>query len=173
MTTPINLMPWATGEQIEAFAGPYFATNPSALHISALKAFREATDRPVQSFQFAAVAERLSPIPILETAEAATSFLAALATQGFEWIAVFWDRGWGDDPQQTTDITVIQDGDGQLPLARVTPGVYRELCKSKVIAPNSLQTFKARRLHEYTRQAIKPSMSGDAMTSNDAGVYVE
>lgn len=141
---------WATDEQVEEFARPYFADHPAADHKDALDAFR-ATGQRIQSFQFARVADRLAPIPTLDTAEAATSFLAGMATR-YEWVSVFWDRGWGDSDQKL-EITVIQDGDGQLPLARVTPDVYRELRESGVIARNSLQTMKARRLHDYVAAA--------------------
>lgn len=100
-------------------------------------------------------------IPTLTTTEDATNLMAELAASN-EWVAVFWDRGWGDSGQPV-DISIIVDGDGQNPKAWITPDVYTELLKQHTIAPNSLQTFKARRIHDFKsppkpEPQITPSM---------------
>lgn len=97
-------------------------------------------------------------VPTLTTAtEAETLGYTPLAWEGshlrqlaetHDWVSVFWDRGWGDSGQ-TAELSIIVSGNGQQPKAWLTPDVYRALLDQKVVGPNSLKTFKARRLHNY------------------------
>jgi hypothetical protein len=93
------------------------------------------------------VTDQQTTIPTLTTAADATALLEQLAADN-EWVSVFWDRGWGDSGQKT-EITIIVDGDGQHPKAHITADVYQALLNAGIIQPNSLNTFKARRLHDY------------------------
>lgn len=86
-------------------------------------------------------------IPTLTTADEAHALLRELA-EAHEWVSVFWDRGWGDSGQKA-EIGIIVDGNGQQPKAWITPEVYAELRGQKLIAANSLKTFKARRIHDF------------------------
>jgi hypothetical protein len=86
-------------------------------------------------------------IPALGTSSMAISLLESLRKE-HEWVSVFWDRGWGDSGQKV-EISIIVDGNGQKPLAYITKSVYKELLASGAIEPNTLQTFKARRLHDF------------------------
>lgn len=86
-------------------------------------------------------------IPTLATTEEAITLMDRLAAD-HEWVAVFWDRGWGDSGQ-VAEISIIVDGDGQNPKAYITADVYRRLCDAGTVGPNSLETFKARRVHDY------------------------
>lgn len=89
----------------------------------------------------------MTDVPTLtETAEA-VSMLEQLR-ETHEWVSVFWDRGWGDSGQPL-EISIIVDGNGQKPLAWITREVYQELRDQQVIRENTLQTFKARRLHDF------------------------
>jgi hypothetical protein len=87
-------------------------------------------------------------VPRLTTVEDARRLMADLKAR-YEWVCVFWDRGWGDSGQ-IAEISIIEDGDGQNPRAFITPELYRELIYAGVVERrNSLRTYKARRLHEY------------------------
>lgn len=86
-------------------------------------------------------------IDVCETTQEAEDLLAELGSV-HEWVSVFWDRGWGDSGQ-VAEISVIVDGNGQNPKALIDDVIYRELLDLGAIRPNSLQTFKARRLHDY------------------------
>lgn len=61
-------------------------------------------------------------------------------------VAVFVDRGWGNSPLA---ITIIKNGDGQNPIASLSKNTYQELLNAGVIAPNNLQTYKARQNHQF------------------------
>lgn len=89
--------------------------------------------------------------PTLDTTAAAVDLMRALAAAGRPWVAVFWDRGWGDSGQ-VAEISIITDGDGQNPHAFLTPQVYELLRVQDIIEPNSLQTFKARKIHKFAEQ---------------------
>lgn len=86
-------------------------------------------------------------IAVCESAQEAEDLLGELAST-HEWVSVFWDRGWGDSGQPL-EISIIVDGNGQNPKALLDKEIYRELLDSGVIRPNSLQTFKARKLHDF------------------------
>lgn len=86
-------------------------------------------------------------IPTLGTPSMAIAQLELLRKE-HEWVSVFWDRGWGDSGQPL-EISIIVDGNGQKPIAWITKEVYKELLATGVIEPNTLQTFKARRLHDF------------------------
>lgn len=88
-----------------------------------------------------------STIPDLETSAEAEAMLQELA-QSHEWVSVFWDRGWGDSGQPL-EVTIIVDGNGQMPKALINRKIYDDLRERGVISPNSLQTFKARKLHDF------------------------
>lgn len=85
--------------------------------------------------------------------EAARDLMAKLSGK-HEWVAVFYDRGWGDGPG-AADITIIVGGDGQNPLAKITPEAYKRLQAEKIIRPNSLTTYKARRCHDFNRACLE------------------
>jgi hypothetical protein len=82
---------------------------------------------------------------LIDDLTSATNLLAELARDN-DWVSVFWDRGWGDAP---LDISIVVDGNGQAPTARITPAVYSALLDAGTIRGNSLRTRKARRLHDY------------------------
>lgn len=63
-------------------------------------------------------------------------------------VGVFWDRGWGDN-DETADISIIVDGDGQQPHARINATVYALLVDRQIIDADSYIGFKARRIHAY------------------------
>lgn len=86
-------------------------------------------------------------VPTLGTPSMALGMLELLR-KDHEWVSVFWDRGWGDHGEKAV-ISIIVDGDGQKPLAYITKSVYKELLADGTIEPNTLQTFKARRLHDF------------------------
>jgi hypothetical protein len=88
-----------------------------------------------------------SIIPQLETAAEAEALMQELA-QTNEWVSVFWDRGWGDSGQPL-EITIIVDGNGQMPKALIDKEIYDGLREAGLIDPNSLQTYKARKLHDF------------------------
>jgi hypothetical protein len=94
-------------------------------------------------------------IPVLGTPSMAVSLLESLRKE-HDWVSVFWDRGWGDSGQKA-EISIIVNGNGQKPLAYITKSVYKELLSSGVIEPNTLQTFKARRLHDFRPEEEKAS----------------
>lgn len=84
-------------------------------------------------------------INVCETTQEAEDLLAELAST-HEWVSVFWDRGWGDSP---LEISIIVDGNGQNPKAVISKEIYHDLLDLGAIRTNSLQTFKARKLHDY------------------------
>lgn len=94
-------------------------------------------------------------IPVIDTTDAAETLLQQLrARDENAWVSVFWDRGWGD-AGTVTEISIIADGDGQWPYAYLTESVYERLVVSGVVAPNSLQTYKARKIHDYEPEGAK------------------
>lgn len=88
-----------------------------------------------------------STIPQLETPAEAEALLQQLA-QGNKWVSVFWDRGWGD-VGNPLEITIIVDGNGQMPKALIDKPIYDDLQARGIIDRNTLQTFKARKLHDF------------------------
>jgi hypothetical protein len=94
-------------------------------------------------------------IPTLTTVDEAAALLNELA-ETYDWVCVFWDRGWGDSGQ-IAEISIIADGDGQNPKARITDDVYNGLRQQKVIQPNSYVGFKKRRLHDFKNVQPEPS----------------
>lgn len=85
--------------------------------------------------------------PTLTTTHGARTMLDHLA-ETHEWVSVFWDRGWGDSGEKA-EISIIVDGNGQQPKAWITPEVYKDLRERGIVQPNSLKTFKARRVHNF------------------------
>lgn len=104
-------------------------------------------------------------VPTLTTVDEATALLAQLA-ETHDWVSVFWDRGWGESP---LEISVIVGGNGQDPKAYLTDDVYRALRAAEVIPPNTLKTFKSRRLHNY-KTPPEPERTGP--TANDIAEQV-
>lgn len=92
-------------------------------------------------------------IPIVDTTDDAETLLQQLRARHGD-VAVFWDKGWGD-ADTALEISVIVDGDGQWPYAYLTESVYERLVVFGVVAPNSLRTFKARKLHDYEPEGAK------------------
>lgn len=109
-------------------------------------------------------------VPTLTTVDETAATLTELAKTN-EWVSVFWDRGWGDSGQ-TAEITIIVDGNGQQPKAHITADVYRALLDAGTIHPNSLNTFKARRLHDYKtpppapEPAVNPAKVAETVIRN-------
>jgi hypothetical protein len=87
-------------------------------------------------------------IDVCETTAEAEALMRRLAKDN-EWVSVFWDRGWGDSGQ-VAEISVIVDHNGQMPKALLTPDIYKELQASNVIRGNTLQSFKARKIHDLS-----------------------
>lgn len=88
-----------------------------------------------------------STIPQLETVEETEAMLQELAKDN-EMVSVFWDRGWGD-AGNPLEITIIVNGNGQMPKALINGEIYDDLRKRGVIDRNSLQTYKARKVHDF------------------------
>jgi hypothetical protein len=86
-------------------------------------------------------------IPTLTDVVDAEDLLRELA-ETHEWVSVFWDRGWGASGQ-VAEISIIVDGDGQQPKARITKSVYAALVDAGTVGENTLMTFKARRIHDF------------------------
>lgn len=86
-------------------------------------------------------------VPTLDTVEEAVALLDQLRSR-YEWVSVFWDRGWGESDDRL-EISIIEGGNGQVPRAYITPDVYERLVVFVVVNPNTLQTFKARKIHDY------------------------
>ena len=97
-------------------------------------------------------------VSTLTTVTAAHDQLRSLAEQ-YDWVSVFWDRGWGED-SGPAEISIIVDGDGQHPQAHLTPEVYAALREQQVIKPDTLKTYKARRLHDFTSPPEDPEPDG-------------
>ncbi len=104
-------------------------------------------------------------VPTLTTVEEATALLAQLA-ETYDWVSVFWDRGWGESP---LEISIVVGGNGQDPKAHLTDEVYRALRSAGTIPPNTLKTFKSRRLHDYRRP---PEREQTGPTANDVAEQV-
>lgn len=137
-----------TQDEIDAFARDHLAANPEATSKDVFAAIR-ATGYSglLQPFQVHRACEKVRPVPTLTTVDDVIALMQTLAGQ-YEWVSVFWDRGWGDNGE-VAEISIIVDGDGQSPLAWLTREVYAELLRRQSIAPNSLNTFKARKLHDF------------------------
>lgn len=99
-------------------------------------------------------------IPTLTTVHDAHDLLRDLANS-HDWVSVFWDRGWGD-AGQSAEISIIVDGDGQQPRARITADVYEALTAARIVESNSLKTYKARRLHNYVFPPVAEKTGPDA-----------
>lgn len=111
--------------------------------------------------------DQQTAVPTLTTIEDAHALLRTLA-ETHNWVSVFWDRGWGDSGQ-VAEISIIVGGNGQQPLAFVTPDVYRDLLGQKIVEGNSLKTFKARRVHNFK---TPPMVEKTGPTSNDIAEQV-
>jgi len=59
---------------------------------------------------------------------------------------IFTNRGWGDQP---LEIHLIEDGDGQTPLAEINIETFKRLKTEGIITGNKLLTYKARTLHFF------------------------
>jgi len=64
-------------------------------------------------------------------------------------IAVFTDRGWGDDHSVERTYEIIEGGDGQKPLGSISKGTFDKLREVGVLGENTLMSFKARTLHDF------------------------
>jgi len=162
----MTLMPQ---DDIERFAHDFIVAHPDATTSDVFDAIR-ATGYTglLQSFQVHHACQKVRPIPTLTTVDETVAVMNGLASRR-EWISVFWDRGWGDNGE-VAEISIIADGDGQAPVAWLTRDVYDRLIERQIISPNSLQTFKARRLHDFNVSA-PDSSSGDTagVRSPDGG----
>jgi len=68
---------------------------------------------------------------------------------------IFRDRGWGDH-REKANITIINDGNGNAPLAAITQETYEILLKHPQVMPNSYSGFKARRIHDFKKEPVSP-----------------
>lgn len=92
-------------------------------------------------------------VPTFDTVADAKALLQQLRDR-HEWVSVFWDRGWGDSGEKA-EISIIEGGDGQCPRAYISIDVYSLLLTYNVIRPNSLRTYKARKIHDYEPEGAK------------------
>jgi hypothetical protein len=106
------------------------------------------------------VTDQQTAIPTLTTTDEAHALLRELA-DSHDWVSVFWDRGWADSGQ-TAEVSIIVDGNGQEPKAFITADVYEALTAARVVEPDSLKTYKARRLHDYETPPVPEKASPDA-----------
>jgi hypothetical protein len=79
---------------------------------------------------------------------------------------IFVDRGWGDTD---LSISIINDGDGQVPYGFISNETYELLIKNKALSVNILNTYKARKLHVFTLDAsLKGNKAfNDGLKSSD------
>jgi hypothetical protein len=137
-----------TDDNLVELAHTHLAAHPDATSLDVYQAIRDSGYEGVlQSFQVHNACEKIRPIPTLAAADDAVALMNRLAER-YEWVSVFWDRGWGDSGQPL-EISIIVDGDGQAPLAWLTRDVYRELLAQQAIQPNSYGGYKARKLHDF------------------------
>jgi hypothetical protein len=150
-----------TQDQLDAFATGYLAANPDATSKDVFAAIRATGYTALlQSFQVHRACEKVRPTPTLTSADDAIVLMLRLAAE-YEWVSVFWDRGWSDSGQPA-EISVIADGDGQSPIAWITREVYAELLQRGLVDANSLQTMKARKLHDFVAPSTQDFPAGDA-----------
>jgi hypothetical protein len=147
MTEPII----PTDEQLAEFVTTHLAAHPDDDAYAVRDAARAAGWR-VQGFEVFYACEKVRPIPTLGTVADALEFMTTLR-QRYDDVAVFWDRGWGDSGERA-EITVIVGGNGQMPLARLGDGVYRDLVADGLVGADCYGGFKARRVHDFTPSVI-------------------
>lgn len=137
-------------QALEDAARAYLADHPDALIHDIHAAIRDSWDEPsrAQPFMVFQAVAQVRPTPTLAAVDDAMALMTRLAKR-FEWVAVFWDRGWGDHGE-TAEISIIVDGNGQMPYAYLTAELYKELRSRGVIAGNTYGGFKARRVHDFT-----------------------
>ncbi|GGM52724.1 hypothetical protein ACFFX1_55390 [Dactylosporangium sucinum] len=144
-----------TDDELDALVRAHLALHPLVDAYDVLDAIR-AGGWQVQPFQAAAACEKVRPIPTLATVTDAVEFMTVLRER-YDGVAVFWDRGWGDNGERA-DITVIVEiggsSDGNVPFARLTDGVYRDLVADGLVAGDSYGGYKARRYHEFLPTVI-------------------
>jgi len=104
-----------------------------------------------------------SLLPVLDARAAKALMRHIYDTETLD-VAVFVDQGWGNLPIQ---ISIIKDGNGQGPVAFITPAAYEELLRAQVIDTNNLRTFKSRKNHQYVGhgwlKTCRVSMQGASM----------
>lgn len=84
-------------------------------------------------------------------------------------VAVFVDRGWGD---QIATYEIIRDGNGQQPFAKINAETFNQLRKDGHLGGNTLITFKARKLHPFLNGKKDKSTLGNKLhrdIANDRG----
>lgn len=84
-------------------------------------------------------------LPVLDAKQAKALMRRIFETETLD-VAVFVDQGWGNSP---LNITIIKDGDGQAPVASITPKVYEQLLADRSICGDNLNTHKARKNHQF------------------------
>lgn len=120
--------------------------------------YQTGDQRTYHYFDYSAAPPPNSPkvevtVPVVDADEACR----IMAAHADKWVAVFWDRGWGDDDidGNPLEISIIVDGKGQQPLAYITSATYRQLLDDGRIDENSsLLTHKARKLHVFTGERV-------------------
>jgi hypothetical protein len=140
-----------TDEQLAGFVTAHLAAHPGD-DVYAVRHAARAAGWRVQSFEVFYACEKVRPVPTLGTVADALEFMTALR-QRYDDVAVFWDRGWGDSGGQA-EITVIADGNGQMPLARLGDGVYRDLVADELVGADCYGGFKARRFHDFVPTVV-------------------
>lgn len=136
-------------QALEDAARTYLAEHPDALIHDIHAAIRDSWAEPsaAQPFMVYQAVTTIRPTPTLTSVEDALALMARLAER-FDWVAVFWDRGWGDHGE-SAEISIIVDGNGQMPYAYLTTDLYKELRGRKLIAENTYGGYKARRVHDF------------------------
>lgn len=74
---------------------------------------------------------------------------------GLDSPMIYFDRGWGDHGEEA-EITIINDGNGNKPFARITKETYKELLGHPQVMPNSYSGYKARRIHDFRKEPVSP-----------------
>lgn len=95
-------------------------------------------------------------LPIVDAA-GAIAMMQGFVDAGKKWVSVFVDAGWGDSPLH---ITIICDGNGQKPHARMTKETKDELLRMRRIGPNSLHTYKVRKCHDFIPDSASKEAQG-------------
>lgn len=93
-------------------------------------------------------------ITTLTTVADATAHLETLANE-HEWVSVFWDSR----DRRTPEISIMVDGDGQNPTARLSREVYAALVDSGVVGDDTYGGFHNRRIHDFKTPPV-PEKTG-------------
>jgi hypothetical protein len=140
-----------TADDLTEFARRHFAAHPDHIAQDVFKAIRATGYMGVlQGFQIHEACDAARPTPTLTTVDEATALMRRLAAR-FGWVSVFHDRGWGDSDQKA-EISIMVDGDGDMPAAWLTREVYAALVDQRIVGPDTYGGYKARRIHDFKNE---------------------